>query len=76
MKTIEEMHTMTIDELRDYGNDLFDHYMLSKKIRDYRIVTNDDNNPFLLTINNCVVCSEVISTDIQYCTDCATSEEE
>jgi hypothetical protein len=50
MKTIEEMHKMTIDELQEYGNSLWAGYRDAEKIRRYRLLTMDEYNPTLLTI--------------------------
>lgn len=50
MKTIEEMHKMTIDELQEYANSLWTGYRDAEKIRRYRLLTKDEYNPTLLTI--------------------------
>jgi hypothetical protein len=50
MKTIEEMHNMTIDELEEYANSLWAGYRDAEKIRRYRLLTKDEYNPTLLTI--------------------------
>jgi len=49
LKTKEQMHTMTIDELRSYCTFISGHWSAIRTIRDYRIETNDEYNPLLLT---------------------------
>jgi len=50
MKTIEQMHQMTINELRDYCNRAMNHWSAAVEIKNYRIRTNDEYNPLLLTM--------------------------
>ena len=49
LKTKEQMHTMTITELREYGTFICNHWAAIRTIRDYRVETNDEYNPLLLT---------------------------
>ena len=49
MKTIDEMHRMTIDELTHYCRKAMNHWSAANKVKDYRIATNDEYNPLLLT---------------------------
>ena len=50
MKTIEQMHQMTIDELREYCTKAMTHWTAAVEIKNYRIRTNDEYNPLLLTM--------------------------
>ena len=52
IKTVEEMHRMTIDEIRDYCSDLMTLWSTASKIRDYRIAIGDEHNVFLLEAKN------------------------
>ena len=49
LKTKEEMHRMTITELREYSTFIGQHWSAIRTIRDYRVETNDEYNPMLLT---------------------------
>jgi hypothetical protein len=49
MRTIEEMHQMTIDELREYCTKAMTHWTCAVEIKNYRIRTDDIYNPLLLT---------------------------
>lgn len=49
LKTKEQMHTMTITELRAYSTFICNHWSAIRTIRDYRVETNDEYNPLLLT---------------------------
>jgi len=49
LKTKEQMHMMTITELRQYSTFIGNHWAAIRTIRDYRVETNDEYNPLLLT---------------------------
>jgi len=49
LKTKEQMHQMTITELRAYCTFICNHWSAIRTIRDYRVETNDEYNPLLLT---------------------------
>jgi len=55
MKSIEELHKMTRQELVDYCNDLFSVWTEATTVRDYRNRIGDDYNPFLLEAKNATV---------------------
>ena len=55
MKTVEEMHRITIDEIRAYCTDLMNAWSTANKIRDYRIAIGDEHNVFLLEAENVVI---------------------
>tara|TARA_R110000824_G_scaffold64572_2_gene168660 strand:- start:3808 stop:4020 length:213 start_codon:yes stop_codon:yes gene_type:complete len=53
--TIEEMHKMTLKELREYQSKLYHHRMDLSSIMEYRERIGDENNPYLLEAKNVVV---------------------
>ena len=55
IKTIEELHRMTIDELKAYQSSMFSHRCDVSTILEYRMRVGDDNNPYLLEAVNVVV---------------------
>ena len=55
IKTIEELHRMTMDELRAYRSDMLQHRVDISTILDYRIRMGDDNNPYLLEAKNVTI---------------------
>ena len=55
IKTIEELHKMTIDELREYRSKMLDYRCDIHTILDYRLRMGDDNNPYLLEAKNVVI---------------------
>jgi|TARA_Y100000310_G_C19944301_1_gene473960 hypothetical protein len=55
MKTIEEMHTMTMEELREYRSMMLSHRCDISTIYDYRARVGDDNNPYLLEAKNATI---------------------
>jgi len=44
----EEMHTLTLKELSDYQDRLWDAWQRAGIIRKYRITIGDENNVYLL----------------------------
>ena len=66
MKTIEEMHRLTIDEIRAYCTKLMNEWSVANKIRDYRIAVGDENNPYLLEAKNVEI--------IEPCADCGEEQ--
>jgi len=55
IKTIEELHRMTLDELRAYRSEMLQHRVDISTILDYRIRMGDDNNPYLLEAKNVTI---------------------
>tara|TARA_R110002020_G_scaffold184548_1_gene381620 strand:+ start:3530 stop:3727 length:198 start_codon:yes stop_codon:yes gene_type:complete len=55
IKTIEELHRMTMDELRAYRSDMLQHRVDISTILDYRQRMGDDNNPYLLEAKNVTI---------------------
>tara|TARA_B100000029_G_C17168710_1_gene812438 strand:- start:212 stop:427 length:216 start_codon:yes stop_codon:yes gene_type:complete len=55
LKTVEEMHQMTIKEIRNYCTELMHIWGIATKIRDYRIAIGDDYNLLLLEAKNVVI---------------------
>ena len=55
IKTVEEMHRMTIEELRAYRSNMLSHRVDISTILDYRERMGDDNNPYLLEAKNVVI---------------------
>lgn len=55
MKTVEEMHRMTIEELRAYRSNMLTHRADIHTILEYRERIGDDNNPYLLEAKNVVI---------------------
>lgn len=55
IKTIEEMHQMTMTELRAYRSEMLDHRCDITTILDYRARMGDDNNPYLLEAKNVTI---------------------
>ena len=53
--TVEEMHKLTLKELRAYQSLLYQYRMDLSSIMEYRERIGDDNNPYLLEANNLVV---------------------
>jgi len=58
IKTIEELHRMTLDELRAYRSEMLQHRVDISTILDYRIRMGDDNNPYLLEAKNVTIDEE------------------
>ena len=58
LKTVEEMHQMTIKEIRNYCTELMHIWSVATKIRDYRIAIGDDYNSLLLEAKNVIIGSE------------------
>lgn len=58
MKTLDELHKMTLDELRIHKTELLNHYCEVKTVLDYRETTNDAYNPKLLECDYNVVGEE------------------
>ena len=55
IKTVEEMHRMTIEELRAYRREMLSHRADIHTICDYRERMGDDNNPYLLEAKNVII---------------------
>ncbi len=58
LKTIEEMHQMTINEIKEYCSNIMHIWSKATKIRDYRIAIGDDYNSLLLEAKNVVIGDE------------------
>tara|TARA_R110000751_G_scaffold4372_1_gene21383 strand:+ start:2604 stop:2798 length:195 start_codon:yes stop_codon:yes gene_type:complete len=51
-KTVEELHTMTQDEISTYIRKLYAKVGVARTIAEYREKIGDDNNPYLLEAKN------------------------
>jgi len=51
-KTVEELHTMTQDEISTYIRKLYKKVGVARTIAEYREKIGDENNPYLLEAKN------------------------
>ena len=58
LKTLDELHIMTLEELRLYKTRVLNHFCEIKTVLDYRETTNDVYNPKLLECDYNVVGAE------------------
>lgn len=51
VKTVEELHQLTREELENYCFEVMKYWNTCTTVRDYRKTIGDDHNPYLLTCN-------------------------
>ena len=54
-KTVEELHTMTQDEISTYIRKLYKKVGVARTIAEYREKIGDENNPYLLEAKNVTI---------------------